>query len=175
MRLSFLFILIFLLCSTSSFAQDSLIVLHPSVGEKITLESKKKYLLFPEIRDSVFRFCEIRKKQGKYFMTTTFKNDSVSTTEVSGEELYKNQQNIVTLDEYYNSKNDSDKNSKANMNYNPSVNKNLAAPSLSEQQKMEIIRDKRLKADQERMKNYQQGRETDPVNFEIYSSGKKKK
>ncbi len=157
-------------------AQDSLYILHPIIGNHFEKEAKKKYYLFPEIRDSLFNYGEIHIRGGKYFLESHFNNDSVSVLELQKSQLDLNYTNVEKLNEYYSNKNKNDTIEKVNLNQtDPQINKELVAPGLSKELKDEIERDYRLKQDQEQMKNYMQGKDAFPVNIEIYNSSKKKK
>jgi hypothetical protein len=157
-------------------AQDSLYVLHTLTGPQIDKATKKKYYLFPEVKDSLFKYAEIHKREGKIILESHFTNDSIASVELTRAQLEKNASNVQKLSEYYSNKEKKDTTGKIDLSTEPDkVNKDLATPGLSEEQKAEIQRDARLKEDQERMKNYQQGTETSPTNIEIYNSGKKKK
>jgi hypothetical protein len=169
---SIIFIILFRLTN----AQESTFILHPSVGDTISRFSKSKYLLFPEIKDSLFEYCNIKVQGQKFFVITHFINGTVTENEIQQSELNQYWYNIEKLNEYYVNKENQDTTVLKNNSHtgNPPVNKSLAAPGLTDQQKSEILRDARLKSDQEKMKNYQNGTESAPGGIEI-STGKKKK
>jgi hypothetical protein len=57
-----------------SFSQDKIFVLHPFVGDTIDNYEKNKFLLFPEINDSYFRFGQIHLIDNKKYLLYSYSN-----------------------------------------------------------------------------------------------------
>lgn len=55
-----------------SFSQEKIFVLHPFVGDTIDNYEKNKFLLFPEINDSYFRFGQIHLISDKKYLLYSY-------------------------------------------------------------------------------------------------------
>lgn len=157
-------------------SQDGLIVLHPIVGDTIDKDEKVNYLLFPEITDSLFIYCQINKVADKYYATSFLVRDSLLTIQLNGTEINLYKENIEKLNAYYSSQPESD-----------SIN-NLRAFILRDGNSFKIVdiiidnekisnearSEERLKEDAERLKLQKQG--ADPGGLYIdFSYIRKKK
>lgn len=82
-------------------SQDSLFVLHPIVGEIIDRNEKIDYLLFPEINDSLFNYCQIKQVEEKFIVNSYFVSDSTVTILLNISDINQYQKNIDKLYDYY--------------------------------------------------------------------------
>jgi hypothetical protein len=89
-------------------SQDSLFVLHPLVGDVIDRNEKIDYLLFPEINDSLFSYCQIKQVEERFFVISHLVSDSVITIQLNISEINQYNKNIDKLHEYYSSQPDED-------------------------------------------------------------------
>lgn len=89
-------------------SQESLFVLHPLVGEVIDRNEKIDYLLFPEINDSLFNYCQIKHVEDSYFVISHLVSDSVITIQLNNSEINQYNKNIDKLFDYYSSQPDED-------------------------------------------------------------------
>jgi len=89
-------------------SQDSLFVLHPIVGEIIDRNEKIDYLLFPEINDSIFNYCQIKQVKDKFLANSYLVSDSIITVQLSISEINQYQKNIDKLYDYYSSQPEED-------------------------------------------------------------------
>ena len=89
-------------------SQDSLFVLHPIIGEIIDRNEKIDYLLFPEIKDSIFNYCSIKHEGDKYFVNSHLVSDSINIIQLNISEINQYQKNIDKLYDYYSSQPEED-------------------------------------------------------------------
>lgn len=176
----YLYLFVFGFCSVNLHAQDSLIVLHKVVGDTIGKNEKRQYLLFPEIPDSTFEYCTISQKNGIYFITSRFRNNLTSATETNASTLNGYKVNIEKLHEYYYNKAHPGASVAPENNFKAKpenhLDKKVATPALTDEQKNEIRRDARLKSDAEQMHNFKKGTEMNPGgNIELFNANTKKK
>jgi hypothetical protein len=180
-------ILIFLfalLIYANSFAQDTLFVLHPLVGDTIDKTEKMNYLLFPSIPNDDFKYCYLTRSNEQFFVNSYALNDSISIQPIDTTELRQYRINLDKFLAFYlnKSKNDSLKQAekldlKSNR-LNPAFNnKSLVGEQSRERIIQEVDRDNRMKTDLERANLTKQGLDLNGggAYFQFFSTGKKKK
>jgi hypothetical protein len=89
--------LIFIISATS---QDKIVILHPIVGDTITLKEKTDYLLFPNVVDSVFNYGLLHLKNNTYQLHIYHSTDSL-IVQIDSSDIYQYKQNIEKLAAYY--------------------------------------------------------------------------
>jgi hypothetical protein len=174
-----LLLLLLILFSKLCYPQDTLYVLHSSVGSAISKEEKKKYFLFSDVKDSLFSYAFISHVKEKYYLNVQFGNDSVSRREVAYDVLMQYRANIDKLNEFYANKAKRDSTGKVDSG-NPLYRDNdeHSKPetiTLSKEMQDEARQNIRLREDEERMKSYRQGTNLDPSNITIFESKPKPK
>ena len=177
MKKFIVFLLLFVVKSGTTFSQDTIFILHPSVGTIIDKYEKMNYLLFPEIKDTSFQYCYIKPLKGKYGLFSYFRNDSLSITKIDSLDLSQYQTYISKLDEYYSNKSKPDtlqSIDKKNIEFYNFKHDNLN-PDMLKDIKNESIRNARLKEDEDRMKRIQRGTEISPVDLYLFDIFPKKK
>src|SRR5512145_114724 len=80
--------LFLVLFSLSGKSQDSLIILHPAVGDMIDRYEKQKYGLFPELKESRFEFARVQLQKGSYTLFSKMYPDSIITRPIDSLELH---------------------------------------------------------------------------------------
>lgn len=171
-------VLIFIVIKSGiAFTQDTIFILHPSVGATIDKNEKLNYLLFPEIKDTCFQYCFIKPLKGRFAIYSFFRNDSLSISKVDTLELVNYQTNISKLDEYFSnqSKPDSLKSTDQVKKDNQTMKYDILSPNTIKDIKNETRRDARLKDDEERMNRYRKGNELAPVDIYLFDLFSKKK
>lgn len=171
-------ILIFVVVKSGiAFSQDTIFILHPSVGAVIDKNEKMNYILFPEIADTSFQYCFIKPLKGSYCIFSYFRNDSLSISSVDSLDLVKYQTNISKLNEYFSnqSKPDSLKSTDQVKKDNQTMKYDILSPNTIKDIKDETRRDARLKDDEERMNRYRKGNELAPVDIYLFDLFSKKK
>lgn len=177
MKKVIVFLLLFVVKSGITFSQDTIFILHPSVGAIIDKYEKMNYLLFPEIKDTSFQYCYLKPLKGNYGLFSYFHNDSLSITRIDSLDLSHYQTNISKLDEYFSnrSKTDSLRIIDQNNIDNPNLKFDILSPNMIKDIKNESLKNARLKEDEERMKRIQQGTEISPVDIYLFDIFHKKK
>lgn len=171
-------VLIFIVIKSGiAFSQDTIFILHPSVGAVIDKNEKMNYLLFPEIKDTTFQYCFIKPLKGSYCLFSYFHNDSLSISNVDSLELVDYQTNISKLTEYFSnqSKPDSIQTTDQVKKENEIMKYDILSPNTIKDIKNETRRDARLKEDEERMNRYRKGNELAPVDIYLFDLFSKKK
>ena len=87
------------LCGNTLFAQDSLVVLDPSVGDTIHQSEKIDYLLFPEVDDAAYTFGQVFYKKASYYLHTHH-NNKVVVSEIDSSAFQEYRMNIRILNAY---------------------------------------------------------------------------
>lgn len=148
--------LLALVAITYAKAQDSIYTIHPSVGSTIDSQETKKYLLFPEITDTTFSYCDFSFINNTYFVNYHFKSDSIYRHQIDSEKINEYKTQITKLDNYFNSLQKKDSTQYVPTNENQT---NITASSkeiINSQSIMKIkeetIASNRLKDDDERKK-----------------------
>jgi hypothetical protein len=124
-----------------SFSQDKIFVLHPFVGDTIDNYEKDKFLLFPEINDSYFRFGQIHLIADKKYLLYSYSDygSNPKISEIDSSMIKEYAGNIQKFIDYYtsllknpdlihtpsNAKNQKDL--KVNLNISPEFYKKLAS------------------------------------------------
>lgn len=86
----------------SSFSQNQLINIHPSVGTEIDKSEKLKYFLYPSIDDSCFISAQYSlMEDSSYIAIYSYRNDSVVKQAISLIELEEVRLFITKFDNYY--------------------------------------------------------------------------
>lgn len=177
----FIFGLIF---SANCYAQDTLFVLHPLVGDTIDKMEKMNYFLFPSIKNDDFKYCYIIQSNDHFFVNSYTLSDSISIRQIDTTEI---RQYIVNIDKFHafylnRAKNDSLKQAeKLDLNFNSinsTYNNNqLVGEQSKERISKEVKRDNRIQADAVRASRIKQGSDIfdGGAHFEFFSIGKKKK
>ncbi len=136
-----LLLFIFLCTGYLSFSQDRIFVLHPFIGDTIDNNEKNKFLLFPEINDSYFRFGLIHLISNKKYLLYSYSdyNSIPKITEIDSLTIKEYARNIQKFIDYYTSllKNPDliqppssqkkQKNLNVNLNISPEFYKKLAS------------------------------------------------
>jgi hypothetical protein len=84
----------------SATSQDKIVILHPIIGDTITLQEKKDYLLFPDIVDSVFNFG-ILHLTNNTFQLYVYQSKDPLIVQIDSSEIHQYKLNIEKLSEYY--------------------------------------------------------------------------
>jgi len=176
-------LLVTIVLSGHCFAQGSLFVMHPLVGDTIVKSEKLNYFLFPRINDSDFKYCTITKTQEGYFANTHTLSDSVFITPIDSAQM---RQTIVKLDQVMEYYSDQEKKgaSKATQQASPAVIEQN--PTYSKERILdadtkdrifkETRRDARLRDDVARSKQVRQGTDiSGGGHLELFSTGRKKR
>lgn len=180
------FIIIFfgLIFSANCYAQDTLFVLHPLVGDTIDKAEKMNYFLFPSLKNDDFKCCYIIRSNDHFFVNSYTWNDSLSIRQIDTTEI---RQYIVNIDKFHafylnRAKNDSlRKNKKFDLNFKDPVssynNEQLVGEQSRERIIKEVNRDNRMKSDVERANQTKQGTDlfSGGAHFQTYRTGHKKK
>jgi len=177
MKKAVVFLLLIVVKSGITFSQDTIFILHPSVGAIIDKYEKMNYLLFPEIKDTSFQYCYLKPLKGSYGLFSYFRNDSLSVSKIDSLDLSQYQIYISKLDDYYSNKSKPDtllSIDKKNIEFYDFKHDNLN-PNLIKNIKDESIRNARLKEDDERMKRIEHGTEISPVDIYLFDIIHKKK
>ncbi len=95
--------IILLFISYFSFSQDKIFVLHPFIGDTIDNNEKNKFLLFPEINDSYFRFGLIHLISNKKYLLYSYPdyNSSPKISEIDSLTIKEYARNIQKFIDYY--------------------------------------------------------------------------
>lgn len=125
-------LLSFLFCLTSIYAQDSLVILHPVIGDTISLSEKTDYLLFSEVKDNDFNYGILHYGNSK-FRLHVYKNEQVSIVEIDSNAIKQYCMNVKILDSY--NKQQPTKNEESVMrsgatNANRKLNTNYMTPEM---------------------------------------------
>ena len=98
-----LILIILLFTSYLSFSQDKIFVLHPFVGDTIDNYEKNKFLLFPEINDSYFRFGQIHFIANNKYLLYSFSdyNSIPKISEIDSLTIKEYARNIQKFIDYY--------------------------------------------------------------------------
>jgi len=85
-----------------SYSQDSILVLHPVIGEIIDNFEKKKYLLFDEIEDADFNYALIKFSSNRYYLNL-FRPDTnePSVIQIDTSQIHQYYINVTKLNEYF--------------------------------------------------------------------------
>ena len=177
MKTAIIFLLFLFVNSGIMFSQDTIFILHPSVGAMIDKYEKKDYLLFPEIKDTSFNYSFLKYLKGDYCLFSYFLNDSLSIIKVDSLELTQYQSNISKMDEYFSkrTKLDSLHLIEQTNSDNYKLKYDILTPNTIKDIKNEAIRNARLKEDEDRMRQFQQGNELSPMNIYLFELFPKKK
>ncbi len=147
----------------NSFTQDTLLILHPVVGDTIDKNDKIDFSLFPEIDNSTFAYCFIKYSEKKFYLNSYTLAGPVSARPIDTTEIRQYMNNINILVDYYANeiKRDSIKNNEnPSLSLNdrkPSPNPNIISHDTRNKIKFEMYQNERLKSDAERMKLNKQG------------------
>ena len=177
MKKVIIFLLLFVVKSGITFSQDTIFILHPSVGAIIDKYEKMNYLLFPEIKDTSFQYCYLKPLKGNFGLFSYFHNDSLSITRIDSLDLSHYQTNISKLNEYFSNKSKSDSlrlNDQLNIK-DYKLNYDILNPKLIKDIKNESLRNARLKDDEERKERIQKGTDIQPVEIYLFDVFHKKK
>jgi hypothetical protein len=88
----------------NTFSQDDILILHPCIGDTIDNIEKNKYLLFPEINDTLFRYAFIKHIGNEYLLYANLKNSNHEfVKQLDSLEIQLYAINIAKLNEYYSS------------------------------------------------------------------------
>lgn len=161
-KLLYVFIFLFLPLA-NSFTQDTLLILHPVVGDTIDKNDKIDFSLFPEIDNSTFKHCFISYSAKKFNLNSYTLAGSVAVRPIDTTEIRQYMNNINILVDYYANeiKRDSIKNNEnPSLSLNdrkPDLNRNLISTDTRNKIKFEMYQNERLKSDAERMKLKKQG------------------
>ncbi len=82
-------------------SQDSIYVVHKLVGDTIDKTEKLTYHLFPELKDSLFDYCYIVKKNGGYALQIRYQNDSNLVRKLDTNSFHEYWSNISKISEYH--------------------------------------------------------------------------
>ena len=99
-----LIILLFLILlkQVYCFSQDSILILHPVIGEIIDNIEKKKYLLFTEIEDTVYSYAYIKFSDNKYYLNVSMTGPNAQyVKQLDTSEIHQYFINVVKLNEYF--------------------------------------------------------------------------
>lgn len=176
-------ILIIVALGVHCYSQDKLFVMHPLVGDTIDKTEKLNYFLFPQIVDSVFRYCTITHSGTNYIANVTTMHDAITTHLIDSAEMAQDIVRLNKLMEYHASqgKRDSVKNEeqlKIDLKAVPSDH--LQKPILNSEMKDKIFYDvrttTRMNEDAERLDRNRQGTEllSGQGHIEFYKRRKKK-
>jgi hypothetical protein len=87
-----------------SFSQDSILILHPIIGEIIDNIEKRKYLLFTEIEDTAYSYAYIKYSDNKYYLNVTKTGTNAQyVKQLDSSEIHQYYINITKLNEYFSS------------------------------------------------------------------------
>ncbi len=145
-------------------SQDTLLILHPVVGDTIDKNDKIDFSLFPEIDNSTFKHCFIKYSAKKFYLNSFTLTGSSAIRPIDTTEIRQYMKNIDILVDYYASeiKRDSaERAGKVTLNLNNpnpnNVNPRLISNDTRNKIIYEMYQNERLKADAERMKLDKQG------------------
>ena len=158
-------------------SQDSLFVLHPIVGEIIDQNEKIDYLLFPEINDSLFSYCQIKQIEDDFLVVSYLISDSIITIQLNISEINQYQKNIDKLYEYYSSQfeEDSLENLKVLILKEGNSFQIIDISIDSDKISNEVRAERRMREDAERSRLQKQGGEPDGAIIDLDYIRKKKK
>ena len=170
-------LLVLLIISVELSAQDSIVVLHPVIGELIDKEEKVNYLLFPEIEKNTFNYGSVIYLDTNYYFMFNHHDDSISLMRLDSAEIIIYRNNINKLFQYYsNESKDSleDNNIKSKV-LRPEKNTNAEVKSIN----MDYYRDdilkeirinERLRYDAEQRRRIDEGSEQYQPNIFLFDS-----
>jgi len=145
-------------------AHDTIFVLHKAVGDTIDRTEKLNYDLFPEIKNSNFKYCFIKNSGDKYYIHSFTLSDSLIISQIDTIEIKQSIKNIDKLINFHsnNTKKDSLKIPKnisldLNKTNHNNVNGDMSNNKLRYKIDDELRVKSRLADDAERQKNYKQG------------------
>lgn len=109
MKIFILFTLLLSLKPGICLPQDSIIIIHPQIGEIIDSSEKTDFLLFPEIPATYFKYGFIKNFDNTLYLCSFDLNDSISVRQIDTIEINQYKLNIDKLKVYYSNqqKNDS--------------------------------------------------------------------
>ena len=134
--------------------------LHPSIGDTIDRNEKLDYSLFPSIANQYFELATISFEEDSFYLVIAFKNlDSTQKMLLSKAALIQAQQNIEKVNQYYRYKANQPKDTNS---YKSSLGEHKSRPirmdgPMTEQMKKEARMNIRLREDERRRREYEQG------------------
>lgn len=159
-------------------SQDNLFVLHPIIGEIIDRNEKIDYLLFPEINDSIFSYCQIKQVEDKFFVNSYLSSDSIIIVQLNVSEINQYQKNIDKLYDYYSSQPEADSLNDLKVLILKEGNSFQIIDILIDYDKIsnEARAEERMREDAERLRLQKQGGESSGViiDFDYIRRNKKK-
>lgn len=108
MRKLVLILVIFFLGTQLSYSQQSVFKLHEFIGDTIDLNEKKDFDLFPELKNSDFKFGIVYSYGDTKKLNVYTQNDSMIVSSLDSVLIAKYQSNIEILLDYYLTQNSND-------------------------------------------------------------------
>lgn len=89
-------------CTLSVFSQKTIVILYPLIGDTIEQSEKQTFLLFPELKDSLFEYGQIFFEDGKYTLYTFSKsgNKQMEVDSLKLQQYYINIEKLIAYHSY---------------------------------------------------------------------------
>lgn len=101
MKIGQLILILLFYVPTSINAQNNAIIIHEALGDIIDIKEKTRYLLFPEIADSIYDYSTILSNDSNYIVYTHLLNNTFQQRIIDTTELNHYFTNIEKLEAYY--------------------------------------------------------------------------
>ncbi len=146
------YILVFILISHFSIAQEGVYILHPTIGDTIDRVEKLDYSIFPKTKNPDFKKAYITFKNDSFILKAIYLKNIKTERYLPKEEIIEAQKGIEKINAYYRLRADSSEIDYTSTNYNSNKIKIDMHGALGENAKKEARMYQRLKEDQNRAK-----------------------
>lgn len=175
-------LLVWIVFGWYGYSQNSPIVLHPLVGDTIDKNEKIKYLLFPEINASDFKYGTISRTGNGYVLRYFDEKNNELSQSLDSSSFRQYRINLEKLNDYYSNQEKGDTlkvREKSILEQRSDRSHELKSKFVDDKTKDDIskeaIRNARLKDDAERRKQFENGNDLTGGGAYIEFSKKKKK